>query len=72
MNLIFAVTDDQTNLYKELGKHIEGSKCGTLSNNSANVVTLVEDQYEVSYSFRRAIESRIINVYSILSSRVGV
>lgn len=46
INLIFAVTKEQTELYKRLGTHIEGASCGTLENDSSNVVQLVRDEYE--------------------------
>ncbi|XP_065200071.1 integrin beta-PS-like isoform X1 [Planococcus citri] len=45
INVIFAVTADQIELYKQLGNHIEGSSAGELSSDSSNVVRLVVDQY---------------------------
>lgn len=48
INLIFAVTAEQTQLYQRLVHHIEGSSCGMLSGDSGNVVELVKEQYEVS------------------------
>ncbi|CAH0754478.1 unnamed protein product [Bemisia tabaci] len=45
INLIFAVTKEQIGVYQKLGQHVEGSSYGTLSNDSANVVELVKDQY---------------------------
>lgn len=49
INMIFAVTSSQIPLYSELEKHIEGSSSGELSSDSANVVKLVVDQYNVSF-----------------------
>lgn len=48
INVIFAVTAEQHNVYEELSKHIEGSSSGVLSEDSDNVVDLVRDQYNVS------------------------
>lgn len=48
INVIFAVTSEQIGVYDRLQKHIEGSTSGTLSNDSSNVVELVQDQYNVS------------------------
>lgn len=45
--MIFAVTSEQIGVYELLGKHIEGASAGTLTDNSANVVELVKDQYSV-------------------------
>jgi len=45
--MIFAVTAEQINVYERLKQHIEGASAGTLSENSANVVDLVKDQYSV-------------------------
>ncbi|GBP10841.1 Integrin beta-PS [Eumeta japonica] len=45
INLIFAVTSSQIDVYEELTKRIEGSSCGKLSSDSSNVVDLVRDQY---------------------------
>lgn len=46
INLIFAVTAEQIAVYERLREHIEGSHAGTLSNDSANVVELVQEQYD--------------------------
>lgn len=48
INVIFAVTAEQFGVYERLQKHIEGSTSGRLSNDSSNVVELVQDQYNVS------------------------
>jgi len=46
VNLIFAVTDEQLHIYKLLAEAVEGSSAGRLSNDSSNVVELVQAQYE--------------------------
>lgn len=48
INMIFAVTAEQIDIYKRLSASIEGARCGTLSKDSSNVVQLVEEQYRVS------------------------
>ena len=48
INLIFAITKEQLNIYEQLGKHVEGASYGMLSNDSSNVVELVQEQYNVS------------------------
>lgn len=48
INVIFAVTAEQIAVYERLREHVEGASAGTLSNDSANVVELVRDQYDVS------------------------
>lgn len=48
INLIFAVTEEQISVYNKLEELIEGSSSGKLSADSANVVDLVKEQYEVS------------------------
>lgn len=45
INVIFAVTSEQINVYEQLKDHVEGSSSGQLSNDSSNVVDLVRDQY---------------------------
>lgn len=45
INVIFAVTESQMNVYRKLSSHIEGSSTGELSNDSSNVVDLVKEQY---------------------------
>lgn len=47
INVIFAVTESQIDVYKKLEEHIEGSSSGKLSTDSANIVDLVKEQYEV-------------------------
>ena len=46
VNLIFAVTDEQLHSYELLAGAVEGSSAGRLSNDSSNVVELVQAQYE--------------------------
>merc|ERR1719410_468034 len=46
VNLIFAVTDEQLHIYNLLAGAIEGSSAGRLSNDSSNIVELVQAQYE--------------------------
>lgn len=48
INVIFAVTAEQSVVYERLREHVEGASAGTLSNDSSNVVELVRDQYDVS------------------------
>ena len=48
INVIFAVTREQHNVYEKLSRHIEGSYAAVLSNDSSNIVDLVRDQYNVS------------------------
>ncbi|XP_075237290.1 integrin beta-PS-like isoform X1 [Lycorma delicatula] len=46
INVIFAVTAEEFEVYDRLSKHIEGSSSGQLTNDSSNVVHLVREQYE--------------------------
>ncbi|XP_055910007.1 integrin beta-PS [Eupeodes corollae] len=46
INVIFAVTSTQINVYKQLSQHIEGSSSAVLSDDSSNVVELVKEEYE--------------------------
>lgn len=46
MNIIFAVTENQSDTYKELIKLIEGSTTGILKNDSSNIVELVRAEYD--------------------------
>lgn len=48
VNIIFAVTASQQSVYQKLSEHVEGSSCATLSNDSSNVVQLVQEEYNVS------------------------
>jgi hypothetical protein len=47
INIIFAVTASQYEVYKKLSSHIEGSSSAVLSEDSSNIVNLVRDEYEV-------------------------
>ena len=46
MNIIFAVTEEQFNVYELLQANVEGSSAGTLSADSSNIVQLVQAQYQ--------------------------
>ncbi|GLV41732.1 myospheroid [Carabus blaptoides fortunei] len=46
INVIFAVTEEQIEVYRQLQAHIEGSSSGKLSADSSNVVDLVKEQYQ--------------------------
>lgn len=46
INLIFAVTEDQLDVYKRLSQHVEGSSAAQLANDSSNVIDLIQKQYE--------------------------
>lgn len=48
INVIFAVTQQQHEVYNKLSAHIQGSSSAVLSNDSSNVVELVEQEYDVS------------------------
>lgn len=52
INIIFAVTQSQHEVYRELSKHIEGSSSAVLSDDSSNVVELVRDEYNVSLNLK--------------------
>ena len=53
INIIFAVTEGQMELYNLLAGSIEGSSAGTLSDDSSNVVQLVDDTCRTPGSGRR-------------------
>ena len=46
VNIIFAVTEEQFNVYELLQANVEGSSAGTLSADSSNIVQLVKAQYQ--------------------------
>ena len=48
INIIFAVTSEQTSVYTRLAQMIEGSSTGQLSADSSNIVNLVKTEYSVS------------------------
>jgi len=45
INIIFAVTSEQTSVYTRLSTMIEGSSTGQLTANSSNIVELVKSEY---------------------------
>lgn len=47
MNLVFAVTDEQKDIYHQLIPLIAGSEIGVLDSDSQNIVKLVRDNYLV-------------------------
>lgn len=48
VNVIFAVTEGQLDVYRNLSDFIEGSTVGKLADDSRNIVDLVKDNYDVS------------------------
>lgn len=48
INVIFAVTKQQEDVYRKLSRHVEGSSSAILSEDSSNVVDLVKEEYSVS------------------------
>lgn len=51
INLIFAVTKDQENIYGRLSKDIEGSSYSKLEDDSSNIVDLIKEGYNVRIFF---------------------
>lgn len=47
MNVIFAIQRDNAHRYLNFEDLVQGSKVGRLDKDSANVVTLVKEQYKV-------------------------
>ena len=47
INVIFAVTAQQQEVYKKLSSHIVGSSSSILSNDSSNIVKLIAAEYSV-------------------------
>ena len=47
VNLIFAVTKEQLDIYEKLSKYIEGSEATMLANDSSNIVKVIKENYEV-------------------------
>ncbi|XP_034672073.1 integrin beta-PS isoform X2 [Drosophila subobscura] len=45
INIIFAVTNSQYTVYEKLAAHVQGSSAAILSNDSSNVVDLVQKEY---------------------------
>lgn len=52
MNLIFAVTKNQEDVYERLSKQIEGSSYSKLEDDSSNIVDLIKEGYSVRNSDR--------------------
>jgi protocadherin alpha len=67
VNLIFAVTKEQYHIYDQLNKHVEGASCGVLSNDSSNVVELVQEQYNVTKVNMLLVESDLSGMKMFLS-----
>jgi division protein CdvB (Snf7/Vps24/ESCRT-III family) len=51
MNIIFAVTKNVIETYRKLVKLVDGSSVAELDKNSANIVSLIKDQYNVNFNF---------------------
>ena len=47
VNLIFAVTEEQLQIYEKLSGYIEGSEATKLANDSSNIVTVIKNNYQV-------------------------
>ncbi|KAJ8669749.1 hypothetical protein QAD02_001008 [Eretmocerus hayati] len=45
VNIIWAVTEEQIQIYESLTKHVQGSYAAKLSSDSSNIVDLVREQY---------------------------
>ena len=63
MNIIFAVTEEQFDVYNLLKENIEGSSAGTLSNDSSNIVELVKAQYQVRFWLKHFLLVAIDGLY---------
>ncbi|KAK3771306.1 hypothetical protein RRG08_024382 [Elysia crispata] len=46
VSIIFAITEDQFDIYEQLSNIIEGSTVGVLANDSSNIVKLIEENYD--------------------------
>lgn len=55
INVIFAVTASQIDVYNKLSQHIEGSSSAVLSEDSSNVVELIKGEYDVSVFLKKNI-----------------
>ncbi|VDI22746.1 integrin beta 1, partial [Mytilus galloprovincialis] len=69
VNLIFAVTEKQVDIYKQLKNFIPGSVTGRLADDSSNIVALVRDNYQkitskVEMSTTSGAEDVIIRYFS--------
>ena len=74
VNIIFAVTEEQFNVYDLLQQNVEGSSVGTLSNDSSNIVELVKAQYQVSIANKMLIISILclFLIWHILEARAEI
>ena len=59
VNLIFAVTEEQLEIYDKLSNYIEGSEATRLANDSSNIVMVIRENYQVqqieySITFRKS------------------
>ncbi|XP_017284911.1 integrin beta-3a [Kryptolebias marmoratus] len=59
INLIFAVTSEVVSLYKEYSQLIPGTTVGTLSDDSGNVIQLIEEAYA---KIRSKVELEVLGV----------
>ena len=76
VNIIFAVTEEQFNVYDLLQQNVEGSSVGTLSNDSSNIVELVKAQYQVQlwdpkndFIFNFNFDNKMKNLWIVWISR---
>lgn len=51
INVIFAVTAQQIEVYEKLAKHIQGSSSSKLKEDSSNIVNLITEEYNVYVYF---------------------
>ena len=65
VNIIFAITEEQFNVYELLQQNVEGSSVGTLSNDSSNIVNLVKEQYQVRYNLIQNKSNRVFFDFEI-------
>lgn len=63
VNVIFAVTENQINVYRNLSAFIEGSTVGMLANDSSNIVELVKDNYD---NISSSIELKTVDAEDII------
>lgn len=52
INIIFAVTENKIEAYKNFEPLIKGSTADILKKDSSNIVSLVENQYDASHRFK--------------------
>lgn len=76
VNLIFAVTEKQVDIYKQLKNFIPGSVTGRLADDSSNIVALVRDNYQkitskVEMSTTSGAEDVIIRYFSRCKNKTG-